>query len=540
MADTPNALSPEGLGKLDQESAEGQNEAIEKALRDAKNDVYEYDGKTYTAHPVAALFPLITGRRFDELVVSLKHNGMRHPVLLLGDQIVDGRNRFRAAKKAGVKIVFQQIDPNEDPCVVAMDMNIHRRDLQGRRVALASMVRRMSLRLDQLRREEIARADREAKERERTAGQPAGGVQGGSPDGESPGAVPSAGAGDAPAGDGSGSGVRAASGAGVDAAAAQAVEGRTPSVLDKSSALSSREGAARAAGVSRSSVERFDKVVARAPDLEEEITEGRISVRDAEVVSQEDPDLRRQVVEDVREGRARTGAQAIEKRTGRAPKARTGPKASRAAKPSGDGGVAGMPPLPTVGGAAEGKAAAVPGAAAAGGGAAGAQPSRAVLSTEALSPSLLLAGVRKVMPVVQLDPCSSAAGNERVRALCYFTREEDGCAKAWSGDVYVFPPPQFAGLFGSKLMGEMLAGRVSRALFLAPSGLGDEDEALLLRNSQLTGVVHELERTMFDVEGGKSVKAPSRMVLYVFGIDRKLLYDAFDPWGKVLTVASGR
>lgn len=534
MSDTQTTLSPEGLGKLDKESAEGQDEAIEKALSDAKKDVYEYDGKTYTAHPVATLFPLITGDQFNELVVSLKHNGMRHPVLLLGDQIVDGRNRFRAAKKAGVKIVFQQIDPNEDVCVIAMDMNIHRRDLKGRRVALASMLRRMSLRLQQLRRDETARADREAKEKERAAAPAEGGDRGAAAAGSSGAASPPFVGGTA-AGDASGA--DAASGAGVGAAAVEAVEGSTPSVLDKSSALASRENAAKAAGVSRSSLERFDKVVAKAPDLEEEITEGRLSVRDAEVVSQEDPELRRQVVDDVREGRARTGAQAIEKRTGRAPKARTRPKASRGAKrDDGGGGVAGMPPLPAVGGAAGGTDAGASGTAAV----AASQPSRPSLSAQALSPSLLLAGVRKVMPAIKLDPCSSQVGNERVRALRYFNREEDGCQKAWEGDVYAFPPPQFAGRFASKLMGEMLAGRVPRALFLAPSDLADQDQGLLLRNSQLSGVVYELERSDFDIEGGKSAKAPSRMMLYVFGIDRKLLYDAFDPWGKVLTVSSGR
>ena len=205
-----------------------------------------------------------------------------------------------------------------------------------------------------------------------------------------------------------------------------------------------------------------------------------------------------------------------------------------------------MPPLPTVGGKTDGKdapasgtaAAAAPAAAA--GGPASPPPSRPLLSALALSPSLLLAGVRKVMPAIQLDPCSSEAGNQRVRALRYFNREEDGCQKAWEGDVFAFPPPQFAGRFASKLMGEMLAGRVPRALFLAPSDLADQDEAVLLRSSQLSGIVHELERSTFDVEGGKPVKAPSRMVLYVFGIDRKALYDAFDPWGKVLTVSSGR
>ena len=206
---------------LDKLSAEGLDDAVEKAFKDAEKDTYEYEGKTYTAHPAATLFPLLRGDDFDGLVASLKLNGMRHPVLLLGDQIVDGRNRFRAAKAAGVKIIFQQIDPKEDVCVVAMDMNIHRRDLKGnRRVVLASTLRRMSLRIEAMKREALARAAREAKERERAAAKTEGGGEGegggGAPAAESAGVGPRA-ADKEPPDTGGGD---AAPAAGVDAAAA--------------------------------------------------------------------------------------------------------------------------------------------------------------------------------------------------------------------------------------------------------------------------------------------------------------------------------
>ena len=532
---------------LDKLSAEGLDQAVEKAFKAAEKDVYEYEGKTYTAHPAAMLFPLLRGDDFDGLVASLEENGMRQPIVLLGDQIIDGRNRFRAAKQAGVKMIFRQLDPDEDICLFVLDMNIHRRDLSAqRKIALASTLRRMSIRLEAMRREALREAVREAREKEAAAA-PAAGA---GPD------APSDGTGGVPAGSGGGaaedggSGPDGAPAAGVDAAAAEAAAEKPPSALDApSSSLVSRQKAADLAGVSRRSLERFDKVVETAPELQEPIADKTLTVSDAAVVSEEDPELRRQVVEDVKAGRAKTGAQAIEKRTGRAPKARSRSKASAGAKtqPEGAGGVAGMPPLPTVGGAAGSKD-----GAGASGSAAPAAPSvasgdvaperalRPLLPALALSPGLLLAGVRKVMPMVEFDPCSSDAAQQRIRAKRYLTQEQDGCSQAWDGASYVFPPPQFAGRFASKLMGEMLAGRVPRALFLAPSDLADEDEGVLLRNSQLSGIVHELQRSDFDVEGGKSVKAPSRMVLYVFGIDRKLLYDAFDPWGKVLTVSSGR
>ncbi|MYD87561.1 MAG: hypothetical protein F4Y14_16095 [Acidobacteria bacterium] len=532
--------------KLDQMSAEGFDQAVEKAFTDAEKDTYEYEGKTYAAHPAATLFPLLGEDDFDALVSSLRLNGMRTPIVLLGDQIVDGRNRFRAAKKAGVKIIFEQIDPKEDICKFVMDMNIHRRNLTpGRKVALASTLRRMAIRIEQMRREAMREQVRNSREKE--AG------PGGGPD--APAEGNSAEAGPAAAGQGAedaagaGSGTDGAPAADVVAEAAKAAEEKAPHALDNPSSLVSRKKAAEFAGVSPTSLKRFDKVVETAPELQEEIVEGKMSVSDAAVVSEENPELRRQVVEDVRQGRARTGAQAIEQRTGRAPKAHTRPKASgggRGPQSGGaEGGVAGMPPLPTVDGGADGKAAASSGAAApadspaaSGGGAPQRAPSPA-LSSLALSPALLLAGVRKLMPVIDFDPCSSAAAQQRVRAQRYFDREQDGCQKAWDGASYVFPPPKFAGRFASKLMGEMFAGRVPRALFLAPSDLADEDEALLLRSSKLTGIVYQLERTEFEVEDGKPVKAPSRMVLYVFGFERKELYDAFDPWGKVL-IPAGR
>ena len=515
---------------LDKRSQEGLDRAVEKAFVAADKDVYEYQGKQYTAHAAAMLFPLLTGEAYEALVSSLRLNRMRNPVLLLGDKIVDGRNRFRAALEAGVEIVFKQVDSNEDVCRLAMDMNIHRRDLdKNKKVLLASQLRRMSLRIEQLRREAMVRAERAARGADAdAAGKPS-----------ASGAESSARGAQSDVGSGAG---RAPSG-GVEAAVQEAVEGKALSGLENpSSSLTSREKAAAAAGVSSSSLKRFDKVVEKAPDLEEAIAEGKLSVRDAVVVSEEDPELRRQVVEDVKEGRARTGAAAIEKRTGRAPRARSRSKPSGDAKAQGDGsgGVAGMPPLPSVGGGTGGKDTGSSAAAAPSPDSAAApspDSSRPVLPAEALSPSLLMAGVRKCMELIEIDPCSTEKAQERIRAMDWFSLEQDGCQKAWTGAAYVFPPAQFAGRFASKLVGEMLTGRVPRALFLAPWTMDDDSAGLLLRNQRLTGVVHQLERGMFDIEGGKPVKASCRMVLYVFGIEAKRLYDAFDPWGKVFTVA---
>lgn len=53
-------------------------------------------------HPLADLFPLIEGEAFAELVADIAAHGQRDPIVLHGGRILDGRNRFRACRAAGI------------------------------------------------------------------------------------------------------------------------------------------------------------------------------------------------------------------------------------------------------------------------------------------------------------------------------------------------------------------------------------------------------------------------------------------------------
>lgn len=93
---------------------------------------------TLEFHPLADLFPLIEGAEFDELVGSIKENGLRESIITFDGKILDGRNRYRACLAADVFPRLEIFD-GTDPVRFVIDKNIHRRNLSAsQRAVIAS------------------------------------------------------------------------------------------------------------------------------------------------------------------------------------------------------------------------------------------------------------------------------------------------------------------------------------------------------------------------------------------------------------------
>jgi hypothetical protein len=92
---------------------------------------------TYKHHPVAALFPMMNDVDLQALVVDIKKNGLREPIILHDGLILDGRNRDKACDLAAVRKRFEH-RIFSSPVSYVISKNLHRRHLTvAQRAAVA-------------------------------------------------------------------------------------------------------------------------------------------------------------------------------------------------------------------------------------------------------------------------------------------------------------------------------------------------------------------------------------------------------------------
>jgi hypothetical protein len=93
---------------------------------------------TYELHPLCSLFPRVTGAEFDALVADIKANGLREPIVLHNDMVLDGGNRYRACQEAGVEPHFVPYTGGNLVSFV-LSANLHRRHLTpGQQAAIVA------------------------------------------------------------------------------------------------------------------------------------------------------------------------------------------------------------------------------------------------------------------------------------------------------------------------------------------------------------------------------------------------------------------
>jgi N6-adenosine-specific RNA methylase IME4/ParB-like chromosome segregation protein Spo0J len=93
-----------------------------------------------TDHPIANIFPLMSDEEIKELAEDIREHGQKSPILTYENQILDGRNRYRACVIAGVDPVFEEY-AGSSPVIDVLSWNLHRRHLTvGQRAMVATEV----------------------------------------------------------------------------------------------------------------------------------------------------------------------------------------------------------------------------------------------------------------------------------------------------------------------------------------------------------------------------------------------------------------
>ena len=91
-------------------------------------------------HEIASLFPLLPDTELSELSENIKTMGLLVPIVIYEGKILDGRNRYRACKLAGVEPDFIEWD-GTDPWEYVWSQNAERRHLPSGQKAILYLLK---------------------------------------------------------------------------------------------------------------------------------------------------------------------------------------------------------------------------------------------------------------------------------------------------------------------------------------------------------------------------------------------------------------
>lgn len=84
---------------------------------------------SYTIHPAAELFPLMSDDELAGLIQDIRENGQREAATFWNGQLIDGRNRATACERLNIDLDACELDPETDPIKWVLSHNLYRRHL---------------------------------------------------------------------------------------------------------------------------------------------------------------------------------------------------------------------------------------------------------------------------------------------------------------------------------------------------------------------------------------------------------------------------
>jgi ParB family chromosome partitioning protein len=157
-------------------------------------------------------------------------------------------------------------------------------------------------------------------------------------------------------------------------------------------------------------------------------------------------------------------------------------------------------------------------------------------SPEWYTPERYVDAAREVLGSIDLDPASSAAANEVVRAKQFYSATDDGLAQPWYGRVFLNPPygtsaPKGSATFVPKLVTEYQSGRTTAAVLLTSAHGTDTEWFSLLWDYTLCFTDHRLA---FWNEDGDSAGPTFGSAFTYLGPDRDAFAHVFGAFGAIV------
>lgn len=149
-------------------------------------------------------------------------------------------------------------------------------------------------------------------------------------------------------------------------------------------------------------------------------------------------------------------------------------------------------------------------------------------SDEHYTPSLIAEAAHEVMGGIDLDPMSCEAANQTIRAAKFYSKQDDGLAKPWTGRVWLNPAFSLANEAVSKLIQSHLSNEVTEAILLIKAAPDTARHQLLaaLPFCEWRG------RIKFVADGNSQV-APFAVLIFYLGNNFPKFKEVFGRFGNI-------
>lgn len=147
------------------------------------------------------------------------------------------------------------------------------------------------------------------------------------------------------------------------------------------------------------------------------------------------------------------------------------------------------------------------------------------------TPGVYIAAAKEVMGHISLDPASSDIAQERIAAMSYFTKENDGLEQEWFGNIWMNPPysqPLICS-FIKKLVDEYESKRVEEAIILTHNYT--DTSWFHLAESKAALICFTRGRIRFEDKDGNLASPTQGSVFFYFGNNLDKFREVFSQFG---------